>query len=153
MFWVVACVSSRPAAKGWQLPGERRWPLVRLGLTHYSPPVMSVGTDAIPPSTRAEPKRYWQWLGGLVVTFVTIATPMGSPLYKLAWHGYHYGQPLSLVPSVLLVALLAPMVSYRRRDGLLLLVPIWGLVVTWTIGSRLSRLSQRDWPLRPDEVA
>lgn len=36
--------------------------------------------------------RYWPWLGGLVMTSVTFAAPFGSPLYKLAWHGYHYGQ-------------------------------------------------------------
>jgi hypothetical protein len=105
------------------------------------------------PSGRWGQLRYWPWLGGLVMTFVTFAAPLGSPLYKLAWHGYHYGQPLSFVPSVLLIALLAPLVSYRRRDGLFLLVPIWNLLVVWRTGARLSRLSQRDWPLRPDEIA
>jgi hypothetical protein len=62
------------------------------------------------------------------------------------------GGPLAVLPSVLLIALLAPLVSYRRRDVLLLLVPLWNLVVLWTIGSRISRLPYRDWPLRPDEV-
>jgi hypothetical protein len=108
--------------------------------------------DATPRDSRIR-TRYWQWLGGLVVPFVTFAAPMGSPLFKLAWHGYHYGQPLSAVPSVLLISLLAPLVSYRRRDGLFLLVPLWGLVVAWRIGARLTRLSDRDWPLRPDEIA
>jgi hypothetical protein len=46
------------------------------------------------------------------------------------------GQPLSFVPSVLLIALLAPLVSYRRRDGLFLLVPVWNLVVVWRTGAR-----------------
>jgi hypothetical protein len=87
------------------------------------------------------------------MTIVTFAAPSGLPLFGLAWHGYHYGQPLSLVPSMLLVALLSPLVSYRRIDALFLLVPIWNLVVVWRIGYRLSKLSQRDWPLRPDETA
>jgi hypothetical protein len=51
-----------------------------------------------------------------------------------------------------LVALLAPLVSYRRRDVGLVLVPLWNLVVVWTIGSRIARLPHRDWPLRPDEL-
>jgi len=97
--------------------------------------------------------RYWPWLAALVMIFVTFAASFGSPLYGLAWHGYHYGQPLSIVPSVLLIALLAPLVSYRRRDGLFLLVPVWNLVVVGRIGYRLSKLSQRDWPQRPDEKA
>jgi hypothetical protein len=108
--------------------------------------------DSTTSSARVRVK-YWPWLGGLVMTVVTFAAPFGSPLFNLAWRGFHYGQPLSLVPSMLLVALLAPLVSYRRTDGLFLLVPIWNLVVVWRIGYRLSKLSQRDWPVRPDETA
>lgn len=75
-----------------------------------------------------------------------------SPLRQLAWGHLVYGGLLAVLPSVLLIALLAPLVSYRRRDVLLLLVPLWNLAMIWTIGSRISRLSHRDWPLRPDEI-
>ncbi len=119
--------------------------LVGFAPKHYSPRVSAASTDSTPSSSQGR-VRYWPWLGGLVMTLVTFAAPFGSPLFGLAWHGYHYGQPLSLVPSMLLVALLAPLVSYRRIDALFLLVPIWNLVVVWRIGYRLSKLSQRDWP-------
>ncbi len=77
---------------------------------------------------------------------------MYSKSVSLTFHGYDYGQFLSFLPLFFLVGMLAPLVSYRRRDALLVLVPIWGLVVLWTIGSRLARLHDRDWPPRPDEV-
>ena len=47
-----------------------------------------------------------------------------SPFRQLAWGNFVYGGPLAVLPSVLLIALLAPLVSYRRRDALLLLVPL-----------------------------
>ena len=75
-----------------------------------------------------------------------------SPFRQLAWGHLVYGGLLAVLPSVSLIALLAPLVSYRRRDVLLLLVPLWNLVMIWTIGSRISRLPYRDWPLRPDEI-
>jgi hypothetical protein len=37
------------------------------------------------------------------------------------WFGsvwFDFGEPLSLLPGVILIALLAPLVSYRRRDAL-----------------------------------
>jgi hypothetical protein len=71
----------------------------------------------------------------------------------LTWHGYDYGVSLALLPMLLLIGLLAPLVSYRRRDALFMLVPIWNLVVVWRIGSRLARMSRRDWPQRPAEMA
>jgi hypothetical protein len=37
----------------------------------------------------------------------------------LTWHGYDYGVSLALLPMLLLIGLLAPLVSYRRRDALL----------------------------------
>lgn len=71
----------------------------------------------------------------------------------LIFHGYNYGQPLSFLTFLFLIGVPAPLVSYRRRDALLMLVPIYNLVVLWTIGSRLARLPVCDWPQRPDETA
>lgn len=94
----------------------------------------------------------WQFVGGATITFVFYAMIADSPFRQLAWGHFAYGGVLAVVPSVLLVALLAPLVSYRRRDVLLLLVPLWNVVMIWTIGSRVARLPYRDWPLRRDEV-
>ena len=70
----------------------------------------------------------------------------------LVFHGYDYGQLLASLPVFFLIGLLAPLVSNRRRDALLLFVPIAGLIMLWRIGSRLVRLPDRDWPRRPDET-
>jgi hypothetical protein len=97
-------------------------------------------------------KRVWQFVGGATLTFVSFAMIADSPFRQLAWGQFVYGGVLAVVPSALLIALLAPLVSYRRRDVLLLLVPLWNVVMIWTIGSRVATLPQRDWPLRRDEV-
>lgn len=99
-------------------------------------------------SSTQDPRRYWQWLGGLVLTWVIYVIPFALPWWKLA-----YGPELALLPGVLLTALLAPLVSYRRIDGLFVLVPVLGLVVVWKIGARLAKLPHRAWSLRPDEIA
>jgi hypothetical protein len=51
-----------------------------------------------------------------------------AKIHELDWHGhwfgsvvFHYGEALSLLPGVILTALLAPRVAYRRRDALTLL--------------------------------
>jgi len=97
-------------------------------------------------------KWVWQFVGGATITFIFSTMIADSPFRQLAWGHLVYGGLLAALPSVLLIALLAPLVSYRRRDVLLLLVPLWNLVMIWTIGSRISRLPYRDWPLRRDEI-
>lgn len=77
--------------------------------------------------------------------------------YKLDWHwwgSFHirYGDPLSLLPGVVLTALLAPRVACRRRDALTLLFPPRGIRVAWIIGTRLGQLPHRDWPARTDGI-
>jgi hypothetical protein len=104
-----------------------------------------------PTQTQAR-KWVWQFVGGATVTFIFSTMIADSPFRQLAWGHFVYGGLLAVLPSVLLIALLAPLASYRRRDVLLLLVPLWNLVMVWTIGSRISRLPYRDWPLRPDEI-
>ena len=110
-------------------------------------PSWASGTPA-----QRQAKRVWQFLGGATLTFTFFAMIADSPFRQLAWGNFAYGGLLAVLPSVLLVALLAPLVSYRRRDVLLLLVPLWNLVTVWTIGSRIARLPYRDWPLRLDEI-
>lgn len=56
------------------------------------------------------------------------------------------GAILTAVPSAALVALLAPLVSYRRRDALtVIFFPPAGLRVAWIIGTRLAQLPHRNW--------
>lgn len=55
----------------------------------------------------------------------------------------------ALLPLLAFTAWLAPRVSYRRRDALLVLVA--GYVV-FVIAWRLAYLPYRDWRPRPDEV-
>jgi hypothetical protein len=65
------------------------------------------------------------------------------------------GLVVGVIADVLMLvafALLAPKVSYRRRDWLLLFVPFWNMVVFCTVLWRLSDLSARNWPIRVDEI-
>lgn len=80
-----------------------------------------------------------------------------AKIYGLDWHWsgsvvFHYGEPLSLLPGVVLTAWLAPRVAYRRRDALALLFPPGGIRVAWIIGTRLGQLPHRDWPNRTDGI-
>ncbi len=103
--------------------------------------------------TQARARKWvWQFVGGATIVFVFSTMIADSPFRQLAWGHFVYGGLLAVLPSVLLIALLAPLVSYRRRDVLLLLVPLWNLVMIWTIGSRIARLPSRDWPIRPDKA-
>jgi len=49
-----------------------------------------------------------------------------------------------------LQALIAPLVSYRRRDAFTIFIPFVGWVITWILGARLAELSKRDWA-HPDQ--
>ena len=54
-----------------------------------------------------------------------------------------------MCPGAVLIAVLAPLVSYRRRDALtMLLCPPAGIRMAWIIGTRLGQLPHRDWPTR-----
>lgn len=77
--------------------------------------------------------------------------------HELDWHWFgsayfQYGDILCLFPGVVLTALLAPRVAYRRRDALALLFPPGGIRVAWIVGTRLGQLPHRDWPARTDGI-
>ena len=82
------------------------------------------------------------------------ALPVTLPqLPQLEWHwplpgSLDLGVILSMLPGAALVALLAPLVSYRRRDALTMFVPLAGIRVAWIIGTRLGQLPHRSWPTR-----
>lgn len=94
----------------------------------------------------------WGWVGGLTLIIVAWQLATYAKPSHLTFHGFDYGQALASLPIFLLIGVLAPLVSYRRRDALLLLVPIYNLVILWRIGTRLVRLPDRDWPQRPDSA-
>jgi len=105
-----------------------------------------------PPRPRSSrTRRVVSWVTGYVFAATLIAPPL-LPSLDLAWHHYEIGRLLTWLIAGGIVAWLAPMVSYRRRDWLFLLVPVWNVVVLHRIGSRLCRLDARDWPQRPDEL-
>ena len=97
-------------------------------------------------------------VGGAVLVGAGYGLPVALPqLYDLKWHwfggvSFLYGEPLSFLPGVVLVAFLAPRVAYRRRDALRMLFPLSGIGLAWIIGTRLSQLPQRDWPARADDM-
>ena len=81
-----------------------------------------------------------------------------AKIHEFDWHWFgpvvfHYGEPLSLLPGVILTAVLAPRVAYRRRDALtLLFFPPAGIRAAWIIGTRLGQLPHRDWPERTNGI-
>jgi hypothetical protein len=65
------------------------------------------------------------------------------------------GTPAQRVAVLITLALFAPAlpyISYRKRDCLLLLVPLWGFAYAWQLGWRLALLPYRDWRPREDEM-
>jgi hypothetical protein len=50
--------------------------------------------------------------------------------------------------GVLVVALVAPLVTYRHRDALMLLARPRGISVAWIIGTYLDQPRHRTWPAR-----
>jgi hypothetical protein len=88
------------------------------------------------------------------VAFVPL---LAAKLYPLDWYltgsiSLPYGELLSLLPGVVITALFAPRVDYRRRDALTLFYfPPVGIRFAWIVGTRLAQLPQRDWPARTDD--
>jgi hypothetical protein len=100
--------------------------------------------------------RSWRRLVSGTLTGVVVYAPwLAAQQFPLHWRwaggfSLDYGTLLAVLPSVVLIALLAPRVAYRRRDALLLLLPPWGFRIAWVIGTRLGQLPHRDWPERGD---
>jgi len=88
-------------------------------------------------------------LAGIVAVFVVIQKPLGwLPGHHDAW----WLDPVVFLLPVLLFVPLLPLVSYRRRDWMLMVfVPFWNVVVAAKVGWRLANLPARDWPPRLDE--
>ncbi|WP_327044745.1 hypothetical protein OG320_23755 [Microbispora sp. NBC_01189] len=97
----------------------------------------------------------------VIFTLLLWVTLVAFPISLSLYVDDQIGWPLALRDAMAvgtrlspMVALffLSPKVSYRRRDCLMYLVPLYGvLVFPFIIFWRIVRLPLRDWPSRPDE--
>lgn len=93
----------------------------------------------------------------LWITCVALPTYLGAHIDDL----FHWESTIAQDTAALSIQLLTPMlllflalpkVSYRRRDCLIFLIPVYGsFVFSFIIIWRLVYLPLRDWPPRPDE--
>jgi len=90
--------------------------------------------SATGPATSPVPRgRSWRESVSAMLMAAAVYGPLlVAALYPLEWRwaggfSLNYGQLLSVLPGMVLIAWLAPRVPYRRRDALLLLLPPWGL--------------------------
>lgn len=97
-------------------------------------------------------------VGGALMVGACLAPILIPGLPELQWNWplpgtVQLGAILIALPGAALVALLAPVVSYRRRDAVtVIFFPPAGLRVAWIIGTRLAQLPQRNWPAREDAI-
>jgi hypothetical protein len=97
-------------------------------------------------------------VGGIIMVGAaygpTVVVPASFGALDWHWLGgvFHFGGALAALPGLLLVAVFAPEVAFRRRDALTLLFPLRGVWVAWMIGARLAQLPHRDWPVRTEGV-
>ncbi|KQX66184.1 hypothetical protein ASD06_07345 [Angustibacter sp. Root456] len=97
-------------------------------------------------------------VAGFAAVFADLVVVSGDPFTDSAvtvWAQEHVSRHLIIQPAlaalVVLMWFVLPLVSYRRRDALMVLIPFYGL---WIIGMafyRLTGLPYRDWRPRPDE--
>jgi hypothetical protein len=100
---------------------------------------------------KADVDRLWRWLGGISLVVVCFLPPVllavAAPSSALTWNSgpwtINYGGMLSALPGLASVLLLAPSVSYRRRDVLMMLIPGWNVYLAWIIGARAGELGAR----------
>ncbi len=80
---------------------------------------------------------------------------LGSSLAdELARRGWDVGIDGEPILTLLVVAMwfVLPRVAYRRRDVLMVLIPIYGVWIVALAFYRLAGLPYRDWRPRPDEL-
>jgi hypothetical protein len=61
------------------------------------------------------------------------------------------GLAARIIPLLLLMPTF-PLVSYRRRDIVLIAVPVYGLILSFKICWRLAYIPYVDWPPRPEQA-
>jgi hypothetical protein len=100
-------------------------------------------------------RRLWRRVAGTLMVGAVYGPTIFLPpsWYEIGrhWFGashFEYGHFLAALPGTVLVALLAPLVAYRRRDALIVLFLPGGVRLAWIIGTRLGQLPHRGWPER-----
>ncbi len=108
-----------------------------------------MSTLAVGQTVRNRPAVLRFLAGTVAVAVVFLSQPVG-------WlAGHPHGPWVDVVnfgaPALLFLPLL-PLVSYRRRDVLIMaIVPFWNAVLAAKVGWRLANLPARDWRPRPGE--
>jgi hypothetical protein len=103
-------------------------------------------------SERHHARAWPSWFGGLILLIVVngpVLFVSDLPVrYRLSWRagGIHLDFAVLLAAGLgpALLALIAPLVAYRRRDALLIFVPIVGWALCWVFGARLVELANSD---------
>lgn len=83
----------------------------------------------------------------LVIIFVPLLLLWFAPRSALMVHfgadsGFDLGGLICVLPALAAVTLLAPLVGYRRRDAVLLIVPGANVYIAWVIGCRVAGLAE-----------
>ena len=97
-------------------------------------------------------------VAGRAAAFASLVVVSTDPFVEgavTAWVREHVNRHLVVQPAlpalILVMSFVLPHVSYRRRDALMVLVPVWGLWIVGLAFYRLTGLPFRDWRPRPDE--
>jgi hypothetical protein len=93
--------------------------------------------------------RWPRWLGGVSLLVICFLPPVllgvAASSNALMWTPgawvVNYGGVLSALPGLAAAFLLAPLVSYRRRDALMLVIPGWNVYFAWLVGVRVAELA------------
>ncbi|MGN6611232.1 MAG: hypothetical protein ACTHLJ_05610 [Angustibacter sp.] len=123
----------------------------------WLPPLVD-RVPVVPAPTGRRPRPLWLRVaaGGAAVVAGVELVGVGSSLAdELARHGWNVGIDGRPLLTLLALALwfVLPHVAYRRRDVLMLLIPIYGVWIVALAFYRLAGLPYRDWRPRPDELA
>ena len=107
--------------------------------------------DLVPSERRT---RWRGWYGGVAMLVVCLAPfallvvrrPRSLDLHLGPNFAFDVGQLIAALPSVAAVVLLAPLVGYRRRDAVLMTIPVANIYVAWIVGARAVQLRAGDAP-------
>lgn len=103
--------------------------------------------DAELPAAPSAPRPRWLRLvfavAGVLVVFGTVSVAARLPPFGLF---------VGALLQIAVVAIVAPLVSYRRMDAFAMLIPFYNVYLSCRMAWRLAYLPYRDWEPRPDEA-
>jgi hypothetical protein len=109
-----------------------------------------------PPSLKERKVSWRGWSGGVAMLVALLAPQALLVVRRSGGLIFHFGTnftwdaagTLSTLPAIAAFGLLAPLVGYRRRDALLIAIPIYNVYVAWVAGARAVQLRPGDTPQR-----